>query len=241
MTTRARERELEDLYGLPLEQFTAARNELARRLEQLGDPRAAGVRKLTKPTLPVWAINQLARRDPLAIRRLLAAGDALRKAQERALRQGGAVSLGQAQADVRDAVRRLVGGARGVLADGGRPATDATLDRIAATLTAAAADDDVRPALKSGSLEAELQPSGFEALAGLELPPPAQPAGDRRRARQEQAQRGRELRNRVRELERVARTAEQEAERAEADARNKRHDADAARAAADEAAARLKA
>lgn len=234
-TTRARERELDDLYALPLEQFTAARNELVRRLEQAGDPGAAEVRTLAKPTLPVWAINQLARRDPLAVRRLLAAGDALRKAQERALRPGGAAQLGKVQADVREVVRRLTEGARGVLAEAGRPATAATLDRVAATLSAAATDEAARPALKAGRLEAELQASGFEALAGMELPPLA------KTDRQERAQRERELRNRLRELEREAGKAEQEAERAEAEARNKRHAADAARAAADEAAARLKA
>jgi hypothetical protein len=233
MTPRARE--LDELYGLPLEEFTAARNELARRLEKLGDPSAADVRRLAKPTLPVWAINQLARREPLAVRRLLAAGAALRKAQERALRPGGAASLGKAQAELRDVARRLTDGARGVLADAGRPATAATLDRIAASLSAGATDEAARAALKAGRLEAELEASGFEALAGMELPPPA-PA---RAARDEQAQR--ELRTRLRELERLARKAEQEAERAEADARNKRHAADAARAAADEAAARLKA
>jgi hypothetical protein len=233
MTPRARE--LDELYGLPLEEFTAARNELARRLEKLGDPSAADVRRLAKPTLPVWAINQLARREPLAVRRLLAAGAALRKAQERALRPGGAASLGKAQAELRDVARRLTDGARGVLADAGRPATAATLDRIAASLSAGATDEAARAALKAGRLEAELEASGFEALAGMELPPPA-PA---RAARDEQAQR--ELRTRLRALEREARKAEQEAERAEADARNKRHAADAARAAADEAAARLKA
>lgn len=232
-----RTRELDELYGLPLEEFTAARNELAQRLQKLGDPSAADVRRLAKPTLPVWAINQLARREPLAVRRLLAAGVALRKAQERALRPGGAASLGKAQAELRDVVRRLTDGARGVLADAGRPATAATLDRIAASLSAGATDEVARAALKVGRLEAELEALGFEALAGMELPPPA-PA---RAARDEQAQRERELRTRLRELEREARQAEQEAERAEADARNKRHAADAARTAADEAAARLKA
>jgi hypothetical protein len=235
MTTRAREGELADLYGLPLEEFTAARNELARRLQKAGDPSAADVRKLAKPTLPVWAVNQLARREPLAVRRLLAAGDALRKAQEQALRPGGGASLGKAQAEVREVVRRLADGARGVLADAGRPATAATLDRVVATLSAAATDEQARAALKAGRLEAEVESSGFEALAGMELPPPP------KKARNEEAQRERELRARLRELEREASKAEQDAERAEAEARNKRHAADAARAAADEAAALLKA
>jgi len=234
-------RELDDLYGLPLEEFTAARNELARRLTKAGDPRAAEIRQLAKPTLPVWAINQLARSEPLAIRRLLAAGAGLRKAQERALRAGGAPALAEAQSEVRETVRGLTGRARALLAEAGRPATEATLERIAGTLTAGATDESARDALKAGRLEVELRAPGFEALDGMHVPPAGEvPADGARRTRQEQARRERELRNRVRELEREAQRAEQEAERAEADARNKRHAADAARTAADEAAAQLK-
>src|SRR5439155_128287 len=68
------EQELDGLYGLPLDEFTAARNRLARTLAQEGDPRAEEVRRLPKPTPAVWAINQLARREPRAVRRLLSAG-----------------------------------------------------------------------------------------------------------------------------------------------------------------------
>ena len=241
-----RELELDDLYGLPLEEFTAARNELARRLKQQGDPDAEEVRRLAKPTLAVWAINQLARREPLAVRRLLAAGADLRKAQASALHGQGAAEMSRAQREERAAVRALAERARGLLAETGRPATDATLERISTTLSAAAIDDAGRETLKAGRLAAELSPAGFDVLAGIPIPdaiprPDAlDAAAERRRRKQEEERRRREQRDRVRELEGEARKADRAAKRAEADAARLRQVADAARAAADEAAAVLR-
>src|SRR5207248_2616268 len=64
--------EAAELYGLPLAEFTSARNEVARRLKAEGDDAAAEeVRSLRKPTVPVWAINRLARTEPAAVRGLL--------------------------------------------------------------------------------------------------------------------------------------------------------------------------
>src|SRR5207249_4123605 len=67
--------------------FTGARNDLARRLKQAGQVEAAaGVKQLRKPTVPLWAVNQLARRHPDDVRALLDAGERLRVAQQAALR-----------------------------------------------------------------------------------------------------------------------------------------------------------
>jgi hypothetical protein len=218
------EQELDGLYERPLEEFTAARNELARRLKLEGDPRADEVRRLAKPTLPVWAINRLARREPLAVRRLLGAGAALRKAQERALQGRGAAGLAEAQSEERDALRLLGDRARALLAESGKAASEATLERIVSTLGAAAVDEAARPLLKAGRLEAELEPAGFGALVGISVSP-------RRRA----AATGTVDRKR----EHTAREAERAAERAEAEARARREAAVRARAAADKAAAEL--
>jgi hypothetical protein len=235
--------ELRALYGLPLEEFTAGRNELARRLKQDHDARAGEVAQLRKPTVPVWAVNQLARHDQLGMRRLLAAGAALRKAQERALEGAGTAGLAKAQAEEREALRKLTARARSLLNDAGRPATDATLARISTTLAAAAVDESVRDALKAGRLDRELEPLGFDALAGMEANPRPSPAKDTsvadRRTQEAEERRRRERRARVRDLEREAREAERVADRAEADARKKRETADAARSAADRAAAEL--
>jgi hypothetical protein len=74
------ETELDALYALPPAEFTAARNDLARRLKQAGQDEAAGrVKNLRKPSVPLWAVNQLARRNPKGIAALLEAGERRKK------------------------------------------------------------------------------------------------------------------------------------------------------------------
>ncbi|MDQ3824053.1 MAG: hypothetical protein M3321_12520, partial [Actinomycetota bacterium] len=80
------EQELDDLYGRPLAEFTAARNDLAKRLKKAGQAdEAARVGALGKPTVSAWAVNQLARRQADRVSELLDAGGALVDAQRGAL------------------------------------------------------------------------------------------------------------------------------------------------------------
>jgi hypothetical protein len=75
------DKELDRLFALPLDEFTAARNAAVKRLKETGDDEAAEqVGALTKPSVPVWAINQLARKEKAAVRGLLEAAAKLRKA-----------------------------------------------------------------------------------------------------------------------------------------------------------------
>jgi hypothetical protein len=240
--------EIDRLFALPLDEFTPVRNALAQRLKKEGDEDGADtVRALEKPSVPVWVINQLARSDPEAVRELLNAGAGLRDAQERALRgDAGAEGLVSAQAAERNAVRALTKRAGELLADAGRPASRATLDRVDATLRAAAVEPDARASLQAGRLRAELTPAGFESLAGLGPAPgspsvasPANELAERRREKAELEQRKAELKERVRELERRARAAERDADRAESAARDARRLADATRQEADDASAEL--
>ena len=93
---------------LPLDEFTTARNDAVKRLKKAGEDEAADrVEGLTKPSVPVWTINQLARADKTGMRALLDAAAKLRKAQERALGGGGSDPLRTAQAQERDALRDL--------------------------------------------------------------------------------------------------------------------------------------
>ena len=93
------EREIDRLYGVPLDEFTARRNELAKRLKKEGEDDAAQeVTALVKPSVPAWTINQLARRQKKEVQALLATGTRLRKAQQRALAGGGPDALQAAQA-----------------------------------------------------------------------------------------------------------------------------------------------
>ena len=74
------------LYRLPLGEFVAARDQLARRLRSAGDRQAARrVAGLRRPSVSAWAANQLANAAPNAMAELLEAGAALQAAQQEAL------------------------------------------------------------------------------------------------------------------------------------------------------------
>src|SRR3954451_19713893 len=59
MASKGLEQEIERLYQLPLEEFTPARNALAK-----GSTEAARIRALAKPPIGAWAVNQLYWTDP---------------------------------------------------------------------------------------------------------------------------------------------------------------------------------
>jgi hypothetical protein len=165
------------LYQLPLEQFVATRDQLARRLRAAGDRATARqVAGLRRPPVSAWAANQLAHAAPNAVAELLEAGAALRQAQRDALagQPGAARRLRTATAHLRAAITRLSSRAETLLVRAGHAASDATLARLAATLRAAATGDEAtRAALAQGRLPGDLDPAGF----GLEVvPAPAEPA-----------------------------------------------------------------
>jgi hypothetical protein len=224
---------------LPLEEFTSARNDLARRLAKAGRRELAGeIRKLAKPSVPVWAANQLARREPGEVRALLRSAEELRKAQERALTGKGAQDLRERLAEQRRAVRALARLGRDLLASEGRSVSDAVVERIGKTLDAAALDEGTRFLLRAGRLTEELEPPGFDALAGMAVGAPKKRQGRRggspagvaaARRRLQEAQR--EHRARARE----ALDADREVERAETAAAEARRAAHAARERSDEA------
>jgi hypothetical protein len=237
------DRELDELYGLPLERFTAARNELAKRLRKAGQKADADrVGALAKPSVSAWALNQLARREPEAVRALLEAGDALVDAQKRALAGRSAGTLDDASGRQREAVRKLVPAAAKLLEDAGHRPSDAIKTRLASSLRAASVDPDGRVLLERGRLQQDVESGGLELLVGL-APARAEPAsappspGERRAARVREAREKLEsARATEQRLAEEAADAEREAERAAAAAEEA---AERARAlAADEARAR---
>jgi hypothetical protein len=204
------EEEIDRLYGLPLDEFTRARDELARRVRKEGDgERAAEIKQLRKPSLPAWVVNQLARQRQLDMQRLLKAGEQLAGAQVEAMRGQSGDAFLEARRDEQRALEALAAGASEVLADAGRGT--APLDRVLATLRAGSLTEDGRALLKSGRLTEELEPPGFEALAGLDMPAgPPRPA--KRAPASETRRRVRDLTRELRALEAQAATAERRAE-----------------------------
>ena len=152
----------DELFGLPPEEFVAARDDLAKRLRREGDAEAAKqVKALRRPPLSAWAVNRLARERGRALGPLLAAGERLRAAHQAALAGEGAAELRSAAKAEREAVAGLVATAMELLGEAGHPTTDATRDRVAATLHAAAASPEAADLVRNGRLTADLDPSGF--------------------------------------------------------------------------------
>src|SRR5688572_2072926 len=86
---------IDALYQLPLSEFTAARNALAK---ELSGAEAKEVRGLAKPTVVPWAINQLYWRARATWDRLRKSGERLRDAQIAALKGRGGDVRGTTEA-----------------------------------------------------------------------------------------------------------------------------------------------
>jgi hypothetical protein len=209
------------LYGLPLEEFTKARNEIARGLRSRGEREAAEwVGALSKPTAAAWAVNQVMRTQRKDARALLEAGERLRKAHEDvATGNASAQDLRDAADAERAAVERLSRAARGLTDASGRDLSEGVLERVTQTLHAIAADSETRSLAEAGRLSRERQASGAWVLA-------APPGKARRRgaatARPSPAQ-VRKVRQQLERAQREARdlrSARSRAARATSDAEN---------------------
>ncbi len=154
-------READDLFGLRPEEFTSARNVLAKRLKSEGESQeAARVATLRRPTATAWALNQLARRQPGLVEAVMDAGEKLRGATEQAL-AGDRSGFAAAQAAERAAVQAAVDGAAELLESGGGKASEAARQRMTETLRAATVDDSAADVLRRGVLESDLSSPGF--------------------------------------------------------------------------------
>ena len=217
-----------DLYRLDPEQFTAARNDLVKRLRARGEKEEAqAVAKLRRPPITAWALNQIAPSEPELIDRVLEAGAKLRSAMETAV-GGDATGLREAQRAERAAVDAALATAAERLGRAGHRAIDAARQRMAGTLRAAFSDDDVAGQLRAGTLDADHDAPGWGLdPTSVQLPKPTEQS----EAREVEARRA----ARAAEVDRLVRRAERlalEADHAEERATQARH---AARRAAEEA------
>src|SRR4051812_45612745 len=104
---------LRDLFGVPPADFVGARDTLAKELRAgHREAEAKEVASLRRPTAPVWAVNQLARRAPAELEELLASSERLEKAQRRG---AGGDELRAAMAGQRAALSKLERAAEEVL------------------------------------------------------------------------------------------------------------------------------
>jgi hypothetical protein len=239
------EQELDRVYGLPLGEFVAARDELAKRARAEGQRAiAARVKELRKPTVSAWVVNRLARDHELDVQRLLTAGERLEAAQRAAVAGRDAEAFREARVDEQRALERLAANARELLRREGHGS--GVQERVLRTLRAAAGTAEGRERLQRGRLTEDVEPQGFEAFAGIVPTQPSrqperkQPRGgdrtEQRRAVEEARRRLRDMKKRAAELARDASAADQEARQAERRAQDLRGEAEQARAEADAAA-----
>lgn len=234
------ERELDDLYGLPLGDFTAARNELAKRLKKADQKEEAEeVAALPKPSISAWAVNRLARVERERMRELLVAGEEVVAAQKGALAGKGADRFDDASRRQREALRDILRAAEKVLMETGHRASDTVKERISSSLRAASMDPDGRVLLERGRLAEDFESTGLGLLAGFAPSKHTRaPRSDRvqRQARLREARAALEARRKEeRRLAEEAAAAEEQAERASERAKALAAEAEAARAAVEAA------
>ena len=167
------EREESDLYGLPLDEFVPRRTELERRLRKEGErERAAAVKKLPKPSVAAWAVNQASRCRPKERRALLAASAELRDVQERLMSgKAAAADLERATGAQREAIDGLLQAAAGLLTSDGKSMGDTTLARVRETFAAVATDEELAELIEAGTLDRERQATGLGFALGAEPAP----------------------------------------------------------------------
>jgi hypothetical protein len=246
--------ETEGLFELPPEEFTAARDELAKRTASEGRAEEArAIKAIRRPTVAAWALNQLARRQPRAVEELLEAGAALRRAQRKVLSGVRTSDFREASEKRRRLVTRLVRSAEAILRESGRASAGAG-EAVRSTLEAASLDDEAGAMVRAGRLSKELPPpASFGAVEGLGLVSvlPEEPAAAKPRAKrgaeQERdearalkaqqdaaAKESKALGEKAAQARRAAIRSRGEADRAEARAERLREEAERARVTARE-------
>jgi hypothetical protein len=158
---------IDELYQLPLSEFTPARNALAARLRKSGKTSDSDeVRSLVKPSIPAWAVNQVYWKHRPDFDRLLTSGDQLRTAQSSTL-AGKSGDVRGALDGVREALSALSKLAANELETVGHNPSPGVMRAVTATLEALSAYGTVAHAPPAGRLVDEVDPPGFETLAAL--------------------------------------------------------------------------
>jgi hypothetical protein len=175
----------DELYELAPADFRAARDERANQVRAAGDRELSdAIRKLRRPTVSAWLVNQLVREAPDEIARLVELGESLREAQQTLAGD----RLRELSAQRRQVVRGLTQEAKRLAAEARRPVSDQAEREVEATLEAALADPAAADAVRSGRLTTGLVYAGLGGIDMAEaVAVPAAPPG---RARERAAAAG---------------------------------------------------
>ena len=144
----------EELYGLPLAEFTPTRDARAKELK--GTPLAARVKALRKPSTAAWVVDLLVRYETEQVDQVLAVGAALREAQEGM----DAAQLRELTKQRRQLTAAVTHRARALAREHRLRVTDQVAEQVEATLTAAMIDAGAARAVRSGLLVTTLAATG---------------------------------------------------------------------------------
>ena len=159
--------DVDELFKLPLAEFTAARDALAKRLKKDGRADdAALVKSLSKPSVSAWTVNQIYWHHRDSFEELLAAGQRFHKAQTSSLAGKVADMRGSLEAR-RKALTELSDLAASLLSDAGHNPSPDTIRRITTTLEAISAYASLSDGPSLGRLSQDVDPPGFESLASF--------------------------------------------------------------------------
>ena len=158
------ESQIDELYQLPLEEFTKARNALAKSLS--GDEKKA-ITALVKPSVPMWVVNQLRWHNAPTYKALIDASEKLRTAHRAAL-TGKNVDTRKAEELHKTTLEKAFAQAVAATEKKGIRLSEAARDAVRRTLTALPTDEP------AGRITREPPAVGFSLLTGIK-PRPAAP------------------------------------------------------------------
>ncbi|MFJ4046347.1 transposase [Microbacterium sp. NPDC089987] len=204
------------LYAAAPEQFIATRNA---RAKDAGDAAlSAAIRALRKPSVAAWVVNLFAYERAARLGQALELAAELREAQE----DLDAATLSQLGRQRRALTNQLATEAASLATAQGARVTDATLEAVRQTISAAFFDPHAAAAVASGRLVRDLEPTGsFDADSVVgggrpEAPVEAKPGTDEVGARRQRRNAERALR----EAEKAHDSAERAARRADDEAKD---------------------
>jgi hypothetical protein len=155
------EPQIDELYKLPLDEFTKARNALAKTLSGADKKSVAS---LVKPSVPMWVVNQLYWQDPPTYNALVDASEKLRAAHRAAL-AGRKVDTRTPDELHRTTVEKAFAKATAIAQKKGTTITPTVRDAVRRTLSALPTDE------AAGRITREPPAAGFSLLTGIKPRP----------------------------------------------------------------------
>ena len=149
--------QIDELYKLPLDEFTKARNTLAKTLSGADKKDVAS---LVKPSVAMWVVNQLYWQDAPTYKALVDASEKLRAAHRAAL-NGRGVDTRKPDELHRATLEKALVKALAIAQKNGTPVTDPVRDAVRRTLAMLPTEE------ASGRLTREPPPVGFSLLTGI--------------------------------------------------------------------------